>query len=217
MSPPRALSLPEEFLLFLCDHASGPGEARLRGLDTDVAKARLVELALRDRVALDGRGRLIATDPSPTGDALLDPAIVDLVRNPRSAPFEAPPRTCHGCARAYLERLERAALIRSEQAFTRFLKRPVTRYSVSASATLPINQRVAKALGSPAQVDARDLALLLLLVNTLQAYPAVRAVMPVADGLGFFEDVRRRTNLVKAARASGSETIVTIAESHEPS
>jgi len=132
LDEPARRSLPaDEFLLFLCDHASGPGDARMRGLDIEVAKARLVELALRKRVALDGRERLVAIDPSPTGDPLLDPVIADLVCQPGPQPWDAAQRASDGCADAYLERLERAGLIRSEQSYTRFLKRPVTRYSVS--------------------------------------------------------------------------------------
>jgi hypothetical protein len=191
----------------------------MRDLDIDVAKARLLELVLRSRVGLDGTGRrakLVASDPSPTDDLLLAPVIADLVRNRGLKPWDAAERTKAGCTGGYLERLERDGLIRSEQSHTRFLNRSVTRYYAAASATMPIHERIVNAWATPAEADAHDIALLLVLAESVRGVLALQAAMPTPDDLGSIKGTRRWFESHKAVRRSASDTIVKVVEAREP-
>ncbi|HET9860845.1 MAG TPA: GPP34 family phosphoprotein [Nocardioidaceae bacterium] len=72
----------EDLLLLLTDDAAG--KLAVSGVEADIALggANLVELALLERVDVTGEadggrtGRLVVRDPSPTGDPLLDSALM---------------------------------------------------------------------------------------------------------------------------------------------
>jgi hypothetical protein len=58
-----------------------------RLLSTGLAASAIVELAFRERVAVDG-GRLLVTDARPTGDAIVDPVLESLAARRRAPDVE---------------------------------------------------------------------------------------------------------------------------------
>jgi hypothetical protein len=73
------LTMPEEILLLMLDDQSGRLQERAAPSgDYAVAGAILAELALAGRIDTDP-GRLYVTDPTPTGDALQDRALAQIV------------------------------------------------------------------------------------------------------------------------------------------
>jgi hypothetical protein len=77
--------------------------------------AELVQLAATQRVTVEG-GRVTVLDPSPTGDAQLDAALIDIGRSrrrPKAADWVARPRPHH--LDGYLTSLAAAGVLRPER------------------------------------------------------------------------------------------------------
>ena len=73
------LTMPEEILLLMLDDKSGRLQERAAPSgDYAVAGAVIAELALHNRIDTDPK-RLYVVDPSPTGDALQDQALAQIV------------------------------------------------------------------------------------------------------------------------------------------
>ncbi len=73
-----SLTLPEELLLLMLDDSSGRLiESAMPASDYALAGGLLAELALAGRIDSDPQ-RLYVTNPSPTGDAMLDAALAKL-------------------------------------------------------------------------------------------------------------------------------------------
>jgi Golgi phosphoprotein 3 (GPP34) len=82
----------EDLLLLLTDDTSGKPRVGSTELDLSLAGAVLIELAMAGKVDITGpddpgrAGRLVVRDPAPTGDSLLDEALVRLSANPGRKP-----------------------------------------------------------------------------------------------------------------------------------
>lgn len=76
------LTIPEEILLLMLDDRTGRLiERTMPAADLTIATAALMELALAGRVDTDPQ-RLFVTDPTPTGDDVLDPVLEKLKAQP---------------------------------------------------------------------------------------------------------------------------------------
>jgi len=76
------LTMPEELILLMLDDRSGRlNEMAGPASGYAIGGAILSELALRGRIDTDPK-RLYVTDPSPTGDALLDPVLARIAADP---------------------------------------------------------------------------------------------------------------------------------------
>ncbi|MCO1657495.1 GOLPH3/VPS74 family protein [Pseudonocardia humida] len=81
-------TLAEDLVLLLVDPASGRLLAASSTLDRGLAGALLLDLALRERLAVEGRGRRVlisVVDPGATGEPVVDVALVELGRTPLRA------------------------------------------------------------------------------------------------------------------------------------
>ncbi|WP_214406384.1 GOLPH3/VPS74 family protein [Pseudonocardia lacus] len=81
-------TLAEDLVLLLVDPASGRPAVGSPTLDRGLAGALLLDLALRERLAVEGGGRrlrLSVVNPSPTGEPVVDVALVELGRAPLRA------------------------------------------------------------------------------------------------------------------------------------
>ncbi len=100
------LSLAEELLLLALDDDKGTVSWRVAdGLSSALAGAVLAELALRERIALDGKN-VVIHDPSPSGDGVLDEALALLAaaKHPRDPTHWVD--TFRGHSKRLRERLE---------------------------------------------------------------------------------------------------------------
>ncbi|MBB5693395.1 GOLPH3/VPS74 family protein [Muricoccus pecuniae] len=83
------LTMPEELVLLMLDDSTGRlNDTAGPASGYAMAGAVLAELALRGRIAT-GPDRLSVTDPSPTGDALLDPVLARIAGDPGPSAEEA--------------------------------------------------------------------------------------------------------------------------------
>jgi hypothetical protein len=81
-------SLAEDLALLLVDPSTGRAVVGSRALGRGIAGALLLDLALRERLAVDGRGRRIrvwVVNPAPSGEPVVDVALVELGRAPMLA------------------------------------------------------------------------------------------------------------------------------------
>jgi hypothetical protein len=81
-------TLAEDLVLLLVDPDSGRVVVGSSALDRGLAGALLLDLALRERLAVDGRGRgtrIAVVNPSPTGEPVVDVALAVLGRAPLRA------------------------------------------------------------------------------------------------------------------------------------
>ena len=81
------LRFAEEILLLLLDNEEGDFASSIApsALDTIMAGAVLMDLALEDRIDTDAE-KLMLTDATPVGDDLLDPVLADIAKEPGSRP-----------------------------------------------------------------------------------------------------------------------------------
>jgi hypothetical protein len=103
----------EDLLLLLTDDRSGKLLASASELDIALGGALLVELALAGRVAVES-GRLHVTDPSGTGDALLDEAVSELADHDGKKPRDVVGRLGKGLRRRLYARLAEQGLLHEE-------------------------------------------------------------------------------------------------------
>jgi hypothetical protein len=81
-------TLAEDLVLLLVDPASGRLAVGSSALDRGLAGALLLDLALRERLAVEGRGRrarLSVVNPAPSGEPVVDVALAALGRTPLPA------------------------------------------------------------------------------------------------------------------------------------
>lgn len=102
----------EEFLLVT---RADDGFDKVGRAELAVAGALLCELALAERVSLDG-GRIAVVDASPTGDELLDEALTRFAERAGKKPRDVLARIGRGLPGRALERLSRAEVMQEEQA-----------------------------------------------------------------------------------------------------
>lgn len=170
----------EDLLLALTDDATG--KLLVSGSEADIALggALLVELVMRERADLAGpddrvrEGRLLAKDPTPTGDDVLDAALAVVVEKEGKKPENVVPRLGrHVRARLY-ERLVASGQLRAEEG--RILGVVPTRRwpSEDVRRESEVRARLAEALQSGATKDERAAALIALLL-------ALDAVHKVVD------------------------------------
>ena len=102
----------EEFLLVT---RADDGFDKVGRAELAVAGALLCELALAERVSLDG-GRIAVVDASPAGDELLDEALTRFAERAGKKPQDVLARVGRGLPARALQRLSRAEVMQEEQA-----------------------------------------------------------------------------------------------------
>ena len=75
-------TLAEDLFLLACDGATGKAHISTTYLDLGLGGALLLELVLRERIALVDE-HVAVVDPAPVGDSLLDDALRDIASNTR--------------------------------------------------------------------------------------------------------------------------------------
>ena len=91
------------------------GTSWVTSRELGVAGALLGELAAQERVMLDEKGRLVVLDPGSTGDEVLDDFLGRLGDRAGKKPKDVLTAVSKGMARALLERLARAEIIREDR------------------------------------------------------------------------------------------------------
>ncbi|WP_460865191.1 GOLPH3/VPS74 family protein [Rhodococcus aerolatus] len=161
------LALPDE--LCLLGHDAESGRAHTSHLDLGLAGAVLVELALSGRVDVDD-DRVVVLDDSPTGDALLDAALVRIAEDKPRKPADWVSRLQKGLRDDVLARLVEAGVLDHETSktlgmFTRHRWRevdPEPEQQVRARLETVVlhgtepDQRTAALVGLVAAVDLRQ-------------------------------------------------------------
>ncbi|MBP0445644.1 GPP34 family phosphoprotein [Roseomonas sp. SSH11] len=118
------LTMPEELILLMLDDRSGRlNEMAGPASGYAIAGAILAELALHNRIDTDPQ-RLYVTDPSPTGDPLLDRVLARIAADPGPGPDEGD--FPHG-SRWWIETLGRESDSFREQIFARLVQRGILR------------------------------------------------------------------------------------------
>lgn len=159
--------LAEELLLVGLDPDGRPQLGMFRNVV--VAGAFLAELALRERLAIDDRGRLQVVDSSSTGDPLLDDALVRFGERAGKKPKSELERIGKKLVDPTLQSLARRELVRPE---------PVTMLGMTMSTRWPslapaqraaVVAELARVIVGSQPADARTGALVALLrgVDTL--------------------------------------------------
>jgi hypothetical protein len=160
------LTIPEEMLLL--NGAWWPKRPGYALLDQPLAAARLIELVLARRVSVDsGRRQLLARDdvvvtqPTPTGDALLDEVLERLAAaDVRSCTYWIK-RMAKGSEAAHWDRLVATSLLRLDT-----LSGDAARHVADADAVAAVRDRIRAVLAQPEAADVRDVALVTLLAHT---------------------------------------------------
>lgn len=118
------LTMPEELLLLMLDDRSGRlNEMAGPASGYAMGGAILAELALHSRIDTDTT-RLYVTDPTPTGDPLLDPVLVRIEAD--TGPFAREPGRAHD-SRWWIETLGREADSFRDTVFARLVARGILR------------------------------------------------------------------------------------------
>jgi hypothetical protein len=162
------LSLPEELVL-IATHEDGSLDSSAWGsLDNGVAGARLLDLALAGRIALDD-GKLRVADPTPTGEPLADEALatIEAADKTRDAKHWVGKLAKGSVRKRVLERLDERGVLAAERG--RFLGLiPRTRHvEVDPGPEREARARIrAAVLGEDPAPDARTIALASLLKAT---------------------------------------------------
>lgn len=111
----------EDLLLLLTDDTTGRPQTDSVKLPLALAGAVVVELALLGKVEVAGpgarvkAGRILITDPSPTGDAILDAALAVLVEREGKRPQQVLPKLHKDLRDSLYVRLATRGVIRREQ------------------------------------------------------------------------------------------------------
>jgi hypothetical protein len=171
-------TLAEDLVLLMIDPACGKLVVDSTALDRAVAGALLLDLALRERLAVEGSGsgsRLYVVDPTPTGEPVLDVALSALAGPPlrgiRSVERLAGDRT----REPVLAGLERRGLARRRRS-TAWGIFPTTHWQIlDDAAHRNLREQLAGALLDGRPPDVRLVCLISLL-------HAVRAAAAVVDG-----------------------------------
>lgn len=117
----RNVLIAEDLLLLLTDDATGRPQADSVKLPHALAGAILLELALAGKVDVAGdnarvkAGRLVVTDASPTGDAVLDEALATIGEREGKKPQDVLGKLQKGLRDKLYERLADRGILRREQ------------------------------------------------------------------------------------------------------
>src|SRR5215472_15237013 len=157
--------LAEDLLLLVTDDASGRLSAPAEQVDAGLGGANLVELTLRNKVDLSGEqdpgrpGRIIVRDPSPAGDAVLDPALEILVARQGRRPSAVIWPLSKNLRRTLYQRLADRGVVRAERGRI-FGVFPVRRWPAQdASDEAEVRRLMTEALVQQEAPDARTAAL----------------------------------------------------------
>lgn len=174
MTAGHRLTLAEEIALLAYDDKTGKQVGGMF-VSYGLGGALLAELALLGRVELTEK-RVTVTDPSPTGDALLDDALRRIVETPGRRPARWVDALRKGVEAAVLDRLVASGQLRKEEGRV-LLVVPVTRYpAADDSAERDARDRLHVAVRPGSSPDQRTVALALLAHACgmdAQAFPGV--------------------------------------------
>lgn len=121
------LTLPEELLLLMLDDRTGRlNEGAGPASNYAVAAAILAELALEGRVDSDPQ-RMFVSDPTPTGDAILDGVLSRMQAEPAETPISGEPDPRPHSSRWWIETLGRDADSYRDALFARLVQRGILR------------------------------------------------------------------------------------------
>jgi Golgi phosphoprotein 3 GPP34 len=171
---------------------------------------------LRHRLAFDHRTkrRLIARDPSPTGDAELDVCLARFSKwtgdlSPRKAVREV----SWGSEPEYARRLVDSGVLRVEVERRRWRK-PVTHHRlVDRAVTGPIHRRIATALAAPERADLRAVLLIHIVSNTDGLCEAIAGDFPPIDESDGPRKAEKRAKHAQARASKLAETFRQLVES----
>lgn len=211
MTAGHGLTLAEELALLAYDDESGKQVGGMF-VPYGLGGALLAELALLRRLELSD-DRVAVTDPSPTGDALLDDALHRIAGHPGRRASRWVDLLRKGVEHAVLDRLVESGHLRREEGRA-LLVVPVTRYPAAAgSAERDTRRRLADAMRTGSAPDQRTVALALLAHACrmdAQAFPGMdkkavrRRLDELADGDWAAKATMRAVELVRAALLSAS-------------
>src|SRR5574337_809242 len=104
------ITLAEDLFLLATDAATGRPLVDTTHLDFGLGGALLLDLVLQQRIALRG-SQVVVTDPRPTGDPLLDPALSELAAVKPHEPGHWVRHLIHGLRHAVEVRLVEAGVL----------------------------------------------------------------------------------------------------------
>lgn len=198
-----------EELLFVL---TGP-EGRLRhsgmSVDLGLAGALLLELESRGQVGIDGRGRLLVPDATPTGDPLLDRALSVFAQRAGKKPKDVLPKlTRHLRDQVYRRLAERGALARRQGRVLWIF--PTTTWPVS---DVPAWERTHAELTQVLLGQAAPTFRSGALVSLVSGVDAVTKVFPDAGGLSNRE-LKARAKAVAEGDWAGEAVRKAISDAH---
>ncbi|MEO3775383.1 GPP34 family phosphoprotein [Micromonospora sp. B11E3] len=165
------VALAEELLLLAYDDESGKATMPRISLDLGMAAAVLIELALAGRIAY-AEGNLAATDPTPTGEPILDDVLARIAADTPHSPSSWVQRLRHGLRDRILGDLVGRGVVRdideTELGFIHVHRYPLADAAVEADT----RGRLAEALAGGQVPDERTAALATL-VAVLRMEPAL--------------------------------------------
>lgn len=203
----------EEYLLLTM---RDDGRSTVSSRDTGVAGALLCELASREEVMVDERGRLRLVGTGSTGDEVLDEALLRCADKEGRKPKDALAHIGKGMPRQLLERLARAEVVQ---------ERPTSAFGVRMWSAWPLvdtthrdalRTELVRVLRHAEQPDARTGSLVSLLQATdawgtalprehrqgLSGREISRAAKEIAEGRWASDAVARAVAEVSAAAAA---------------
>jgi len=162
------MNLADEFAL-LAHRDDGSPETDGTRLDRGLAGALLLELALAERIGVEGN-KVVVRDPSPTGDRLVDDALTRIAADERGRkPGEWVAALARDVRVRTLDGLVEAGVLTKEQSKV-LLVFDVTRYPaterVEPAAETEARQRLVAAVSGQGPVEPRTAALCSLLAAT---------------------------------------------------
>lgn len=170
----------EDLLLLLTDDETGKLAASSSLVDIALGGALLVELALLERVDVAGadehvaRGRLVVRDAGPTGDAVLDEALLRVTGKEGKKPQTVVTALGKGARARLYERLAADGVLRAEEGRVLGLFPSHHWPTQDARHEATVRAELETALRNGAAADARTGALIALL-------SALKAVHEVVD------------------------------------
>jgi len=172
--------LAEDLLLLVTDDVSGRLSAQVAPVNVGLGGANLVELALRNKVALSGSedrgepGRIVVLDGSPAGDAVLDAALQVVIAHQGEKPSVVIRPLSKNLRETLYQRLADQGVVRAEHGRILGLF-PARRWPAqNASHEAEVRRLMAQALTQQAAPDTRTAALISLV-------HALRCVSKIVD------------------------------------
>lgn len=163
-------TITEDLVLLLLNPQTGRSVVDSMSLDRGIGGALLLDLATRERISADGDGagtRIGVSDPTSTGDALLDVALGRLAGKSLRAQ-NAVERLARHMRMPVLERLEERGLVRREKARVLGLFPATTWPPVDPTPRAALHRRV-EAVLKDGETPDQHVALLISLLHALQA------------------------------------------------